>query len=389
MKICLYCPVRSDSGGVYRYCVSLIQMFDRFLFREYDITVIAPTDMIRDSEIEHLATIVLEKVNTRPIDKILDIFLVELRLTSLVSASVSRELASSNLIVAPAPDYLIFGNKVRKIITIHDLQHKYLPNNFSILQRLYRDHVYKFFMEHSFSIICEAEHVKNDIIKFYDIDSRRVKIIKTPPILQYSKNAITVDVSNEIKAKYSLPDEYVFYPARFWPHKNHIRLIKSLKYIEKNYGKKIDLVLVGAQDKQWNRIMMQIEEEQMGEQVRYIGFVPQADIPYFYVNSLALVMPSLFESVSMPIWEAFSLGIPVVASHLPGIEEQTCGAALLFDPLDIEDMASSIYRICVDKLLQKQLVDRGTAVIQSMTMSKYAERWAFILGEISRGKKFT
>jgi len=82
MKICLYCPVRSDSGGVYRYCVSLIQMFDRFLFREYDITVIAPTDMIRDSEIEHLATIVLEKVNTRPIDKILDIFLVELRLTS-------------------------------------------------------------------------------------------------------------------------------------------------------------------------------------------------------------------------------------------------------------------------------------------------------------------
>ncbi len=65
-------------------------------------------------------------------------------------------------------------------------------------------------------------------------------------------------------------------------------------------------------------------------------------MPYLYKLSTALVMPTLFESVSLPIWESFYLGVPVVSSNVCALPEQVGDAGLLFDPHDIEDMAEKI-----------------------------------------------
>lgn len=76
-----------------------------------------------------------------------------------------------------------------------------------------------------------------------------------------------------------------------------------------------------------------------------MGYVPQEDMPYLYKLSSALVMPTLFESVSMPIWEAFSLGVPVVSSNVCALPEQVGDAGLLFDPYNIEDIAEKIFKL--------------------------------------------
>lgn len=56
-------------------------------------------------------------------------------------------------------------------------------------------------------------------------------------------------------------------------------------------------------------------------------------------------MPTLFESVSLPIWESFYLGVPVVSSDVCALPEQVGDAGLLFDPNNVEDMAEKIYKI--------------------------------------------
>jgi len=105
-------------------------------------------------------------------------------------------------------------------------------------------------------------------------------------------------------------------------------------------------------------------------------------MPYLYKLSTALVMPTLFESLSIPIWEAFYLGVPVVSSNVCALPEQVGDAGLLFDPNDVEDMAGKIYRIWIDEDLRKELIQRGYERIKDLTFEKYAKDWESIIDEV-------
>ncbi len=119
----------------------------------------------------------------------------------------------------------------------------------------------------------------------------------------------------------------------------------------------------------------------MQNQVKYLGYVPNEDIPYLYKLSTALVMPTLFESVSLPIWEAFYLGVPVVSSNVCALPEQVGDAGLLFNPHNIEDMAEKIYKIWTDEELRKVLVQKGFERIKNMTLENYTKEWEKIIKE--------
>jgi glycosyltransferase involved in cell wall biosynthesis len=104
-------------------------------------------------------------------------------------------------------------------------------------------------------------------------------------------------------------------------------------------------------------------------------------MPYLYKLATALVMPTLFESVSMPIWEAFHLGCPVVSSNVCALPEQVGDAGLLFDPNNIEDIAEKIYIIWNDENLRQELIKRGSERVKNLTIENYAEEWKKILEE--------
>ncbi|MEN3014693.1 MAG: glycosyltransferase, partial [bacterium] len=108
-------------------------------------------------------------------------------------------------------------------------------------------------------------------------------------------------------------------------------------------------------------------------------YIPNDEMPYLYKLSTALVMPSLFESVSLPIWEAFYLGVPVVSSNVCAIPEQIRDAGLIFDPHNPEDIAEKIYRIWTDSDLRRELAERGYNRIKQMTIENYAKQWNNIL----------
>ena len=66
------------------------------------------------------------------------------------------------------------------------------------------------------------------------------------------------------------------------------------------------------------------------------GLTGATPMPYLYKLSTTSVMPTLFESISLPIWEAFYFGVPVVSSNVCALPEQVVNAGLLFDPYNIE-----------------------------------------------------
>ena len=107
------------------------------------------------------------------------------------------------------------------------------------------------------------------------------------------------------------------------------------------------------------------------------------DLPYVYKMSKMLVMPSLFESISIPVFEAFALKVPVCCSNVVALPEQIGDAGLLFEPFDVEDMAFKILKILDDEILAKSLAEKGYKRLKKYSHQDYKEELRHVLAAIT------
>jgi len=297
-----------------------------------------------------------------------------------------QKLDNNDLIISPyVSTELLFTSK-KYIVCPQDTRHLH-KNNLKIgimekLKKYYAEFFYSLRLKNAYRIVVEANYIKEDLMRYYKIPEDRIFIIVSPILI--SKYEIKEERYLVIRNKYNLPSKFIFYPAHFIEDKNHIKLVKALKIIKDKYNEIIPLILVGSKKNNFDNVMKAIEKLNLERQVKYLGYIPDEDMPYLYKLSTALVMPTLFESVSMPIWEAFYLGVPVVSSNVFALPEQVGDAGLLFDPFNIEDMAEKIYKIWVDENLREELVRKGYNRIKELTLENYAKQWEDVIEEVSR-----
>jgi glycosyltransferase involved in cell wall biosynthesis len=141
----------------------------------------------------------------------------------------------------------------------------------------------------------------------------------------------------ELSGIYGLEKGYFFYPAQFWAHKNHIRLLQAL-LIMRSEHEWPRLVFVGDDKGNLAHVKEFVSKHKLGDQVRILGFVPVTHLRALYEGAAALVMPTYFGPTNIPPYEAWRLGTPVIYSrHLAA---QVGDAALLADPDQPEDWAA-------------------------------------------------
>ena len=120
----------------------------------------------------------------------------------------------------------------------------------------------------------------------------------------------------EARQRLALPATYALYPAVTWPHKNHLRLLDALAELRDQRGLVVNLVCTGAKyESHWPKIEQRIKDLNLASQVRFLGFLSEADLRAVYRLAQFLVLPSLFEADSCPIHEAWSEGLPVASSN--------------------------------------------------------------------------
>ena len=187
--------------------------------------------------------------------------------------------------------------------------------------------------------------------------------------------------AEDILAKYNLPERFLFYPAHFWYHKNHERLINALKHIKQNFRVTIPLVIVGSPKESFKKVINLIRKLNMEKQIINLGYVLDTEIVSLYKKAVALVFPSLFGPTNIPPLEAMLLGTPIACSNLFSMPEQIGDAGLLFDPFNMEDIAEKIYRVWIDQNLREELIKRGYERVKNVTLENYARKWEKIIDE--------
>jgi glycosyltransferase involved in cell wall biosynthesis len=281
--------------------------------------------------------------------------------------------ADIDLFISPATSvYPHLFLKKPFVFTLHDMQEKYYPHAFTWAERFKRELRNRALTKAAKAVICESNYVRNDIMNFLGANSDKIAVIQSPPpdfLLRYEAKS---DNFAAVREKYGLPERYIFYPAQCWFHKNHIQLVEAFNLIVKETDEDVALILSGSQQDNYPKLMAKIQELGLEHRIKHLGYIDYEDIPYLYKMARMLVMPTLFESVSIPIYEAFALGVPVCCSNVVALPEQVGDAALIFNPNDPVDMSQKMLQLLRDEALAAELAVRGQQRVSSFDHKGYS-----------------
>jgi glycosyltransferase involved in cell wall biosynthesis len=349
-----------DSGGTYQYSLSMLEALRHV--QGYEITLYA------DPSNQDLAKL------GYPILKFAEPRARQLRYLAADALGLKLQdpFGDEDILVAPTYSLALLHTAKPFVYTLHDLQELHFPQNFSRTQRNWRRNVHAQLSSRATRIICEAEHVKSDIVSGFGVAEEKLVVIAAPPLRQVFAEFDRAELE-KVRSRLGLPNRFVFYPAQFWPHKNHLRLIDAFERVVAQEPE-VKLVLTGKKRDEYRAVMRAVEQARLKENVQHLGYIDQADLQAIYHLATALVMPSLFESVSIPIYEAFQAGTPVAASGILSIPEQVGEAGLLFDPHSSSSIAESILKLVSDPELANILGERGRAKIAALTPQHYCRQ---------------
>jgi len=259
------------------------------------------------------------------------------------------------------------------VLTLHDLQHEFFPQFFSKKELRARRMYFPISVEKAIIIICVSRFTKETLIARYGVREEKIRVIYEGVSTHFRKPVAT-ELITEVKAKYGLGSGHLlFYPARTWPHKNHIRLLESLAILRDRYNCKAKLILTGGIEHSHQEVMEAVDRFRLNEDVKHLGLVPYTELPAIYKLADALIFPSLFEGFGIPILEAMSIGCPVICSNVASVPEVAGDAAVYFDPLDVESMANAVYRVLHEPNLRKKMIEKGLERSKQFSWEKTAK----------------
>mgnify|MGYP002280013856 CR=1 FL=1 len=236
-----------------------------------------------------------------------------------------------------------------------------------------------FALKNAKKIITVSDYSKKEIMEIYG------KFAGMPPLEEkikvihngYNKNIYQDNKlggkTDEVLDKYGIEKPYLLYVGRLEKKKNTPALIEAFAIMrDANKNIKHKLVLVGDANFGYDDVKYMVEEYLLEDDVIMPGWIEEEDMPFVYCGSDGFIFPSLYEGFGVPLLQAMSCGSPITASRAASIPEVVGGAALLFDPQNVEEIADSMAKIIRDKALRDNLIRQGKERVKNFSWEKCA-----------------
>ncbi|MBN2087136.1 glycosyltransferase family 4 protein [Candidatus Peregrinibacteria bacterium] len=245
-------------------------------------------------------------------------------------------------------------------ITIHDVAWKHIPESYGFLSSLYLNWGTKFAVKHANKIIVPSEVTKNDLIKFFKADSKKIHVI--PLGFQSPEIKLSENDEQKIINHWSLNiGHYFLFIGRIEHKKNTDTLIKAFAEFSKT-NPDIKLVLAGSVGRGGEEIIKNIPDE-VRDKIVITGYVHDKEKHTLYKNALCFVFPSRYEGFGIPLLEAMSYNLPIIASKIPTSEEIAGSNVEFFELLNTKTL---------ENIMKKVISERGSKKDYSEVLSKYS-----------------
>ncbi len=269
------------------------------------------------------------------------------------------------------------------VVTIHDLSFLRFPGAHPRWQRYYLSTVTRLSCRRAAHVIAVSEATRQDVISLLGVTPARVTTVP---------NGITGDYCpgepaavEEFRRRRGLPDRFILFVGTLEPRKNIVRLVEAYAEWRSQALHPVKLVIAGGHGWFYDRIFARVAELGIGDDVLFPGFVPGAELPWWYRAATLFVYPSLFEGFGLPVLEAMACGTPTITSTLSALPEVAGQAAILVYPEDTTALATAIDRVLSDPSLAHEMSEAGLQRAATYSWKRTAAETVEVYRGVLRG----
>jgi glycosyltransferase involved in cell wall biosynthesis len=364
--------VYQNTTGLGHYSRTLVRSLAKF-FPEHQYLLFAPktTDIFDTTDFSNIHTII---PSTFP--------------SSILKAAWRSNWVKKDLIknkvdiyhgLSHEIPYNIDKTKIKTVVTIHDLIFERYPKQYSKIDvEIYRKK-FKYACANADRIIAISEQTKYDIINFYKINENKIDVC-----YQSCNDIFRQEVSDtekkRVKELYGLPDKFFLTVGSIIERKNLLTIVKALHQLKNNID--IPLIVIGNGGAYKALVKEYIIKNNLQQDVIFlsdndtINSIPSYknsnDFPAIYQQATAMIYPSTFEGFGIPVLEALCSSLPVITSNVSCLPEAGGDAALLVDPLSVNEMVAAMQKVFTDSILVSSMKEKGILHAEKFSLLKTA-----------------
>ncbi len=367
MKICAILDNSPSDGGGFNQGINAIKNLTIACDDNHDIEILVTS---RDSH-NKLKVIGLnsEIYKLGLLDKLYNILARTLIFNILISRFKLKSKFEKNLnvlgynlayFVTPSALACSLQN-LNYIYTLWDLSYKVnveFPEVREFGKNFIRDSIYRVALPKALLVITAHSKLSDLVSTYFSVDPERIisAPLEASPFLELNE----VDRVSEKILKFER-EEYFFYPAQYWSHKNHIRIFQALNHIKESTGSCPALVLSGDDKGNLKHLKEYVAKHELDESVTFFKFLDYFDFNFLYRHAHVIVMPTYFGPNNVVPLEAWKLKKPLIYSL--GLEIESTAGALLVNPDDYKDLANAILEVR-DIQVRKKLIHQGQKALE-------------------------
>ncbi len=253
------------------------------------------------------------------------------------------------------------------IVTVHDLGYKFFPDAHPFFARAYLDVSTRWNAQNARVVLADSYATRDDVAKFYGTSSEKIRVVYPSCNAALGKPAPQNEIER-VRAKYALAAPYLISVGTIQPRKNYARLLEAFAALPHAHT----LVIVGKKGWLSDSIFQRVRALNLDARVKFLDYVPDADLPALYGGAQLAVVPSLYEGFGFPALEAQACGTPLVSSNASSLPEVAGEGALYFDPRDVRAMTRALQTALDDEPLRQALVEGGRANVKRFSWTRAA-----------------
>jgi glycosyltransferase involved in cell wall biosynthesis len=285
------------------------------------------------------------------------------RFWTQIGLSLETFNEKTDILLVPAHTLPVFHPR-RSVVVIHGLEYEIIPKAYSMLERLYMRISIKLSCRWAKKIIAVSQNTKNDLIELYNVPAEKIKVI--------------YEGVNQFKSqseKFQAPVQnfrYLLFVGRLEMRKNVEGVIEAFEILKEEYKIPHKLILAGRPGYGYESIKRRAESAKHKDDIIFKGFVKEREKWELMKGADVFLFPTFYEGFGLPILEAQSLGVPVVASDISSIPEVAGEGAALASPDEPKMIAYKALEIIRDEKYRSEMIEKGRKNAKKFSWEKCA-----------------
>jgi len=272
------------------------------------------------------------------------------------------------------------------ITTVHDVHWRRFPETFPTKDRWLMELFLPLTFRRVEMVITDSQASQDDLVQFFRLPPDKVRVIYLAAEERFFE-PLTDGERQKVLRRYGLREGYVLFVGVLQPRKNLGRLLFAYAMLLEREGNEMlspPLIVIGKLGWQTQTLRQLVSKLKLGERVRFVGYVPDEELPALYQGATVFAYPALWEGFGLPVLEAMASGVPVLTSATSSLREIAEGAAWLVDPLSVTSIADGLRQLLCDEPLRAKLRQLGLKRARQFSWRQTAEATLRVYEQVVR-----